>query len=172
MEFNQRQSKKFDFIQHLSVMKCNEFATKWQLTSLFACTEHMHVINYISIPYIWLLPLMLVVIGVLWWANPGDCNFISYPSCCWNRNVHQELGQWYGGCPGRLRHHDITSHDIDCLRCISRYPDSKVHATNIARFMRPTWDHLGPMGPGGPMLAAWTLLSGYISQTSPFRVNV
>ena len=35
------------------------------------------------------------------------------------------------------------------------YPDSKVYGT----YMRPTWDR---QDPGGPMLAAWTLLSGYI----------
>ena len=35
------------------------------------------------------------------------------------------------------------------------YPDSKVHGAN----MGPIW---GRQDPGGPMLAPWTLLSGYV----------
>ena len=39
--------------------------------------------------------------------------------------------------------------------CRNGYPDSKVRGDN----MGPIW---GRQGPGGPMLAPWTLLSGYI----------
>ena len=34
-----------------------------------------------------------------------------------------------------------------------------VITTQIARLMGPSWAHLGPIGPDGPILAPWTLLS-------------
>ena len=44
------------------------------------------------------------------------------------------------------------------------FPDSKVHGTN----MEPTWVLSAP---DGPMLAPWTLLSGYILENS-FAMHV
>ena len=42
----------------------------------------------------------------------------------------------------------------------------QLHSTQIARFLWPTWSPPGPCRPQvGPMLAAWTLLSGYWSST-------
>ena len=62
----------------------------------------------------------------------------------------------------RLRSFDLvrqwvsTSHDI----IICNFPDSKVHGAN----MGPTW---ALSAPAGPMLAPWTLLSGFLPMHAP-----
>ena len=62
-----------------------------------------------------------------------------------------------------------TQCEVQCMKVswYIKYMNTRVYcqeglvATNITRFMRPTWGHLGRVGPRGPMLAHWTLLSGY-----------
>ena len=53
-----------------------------------------------------------------------------------------------------------------CIAVTSRkiYPDSKVHGTN----MGPIW---GRSAPDGPMLAPWTLLSGYVLSNHQHKKN-
>ena len=119
-----------------------------------------------------------------WWRNDMEKHFFCtsrlypYPSgpCrIWVNVSHDSVGK-YEDFGARSRHMGpgkvITSHNIlwdvitySCIwhTCIWRHSPH----TQIAKFMGPTWGPPGPCRPQmGPMLAPWTLQSGY-SITEP-----
>ena len=62
-----------------------------------------------------------------------------------------------------VRDRNLSLNVVITQGCGSRYSNVQQRAAQIAKFMGPTWGPPGSCRPQmGPMLAPWTLLSGYV----------